>query len=384
MIFDFLEQAKSDEILPKEGGWLPNQLGANIDQSYKGKLEGEDFKLAIIGVGEDRSSDNNSGCGAGINKIRKELYSLFLHFDLPKTIDLGNIVLGHTIKDTQIALKMVVAELLDLRITPIILGGGHDMTYGQYQAYENRIHAVDIVIIDERIDLLESEEVNAASFLRHIIMHQPNFLFSANHLGHQLFYNDPKNIDVLESLNFDVLRLGEVKKDIFEMEPLLRNADMLSFDLSALRSSDAPANGITSPNGLSGEEACQLCRFAGYSNKTSSFGLYEFNPNFDQNNQGAKQASQMIWYFIEGFANRKENDYPSENNSQFMKYYVKLESSAYEIVFWKSNYSNKWWMEVPQKGSELNKFIPCSYKDYENAMQDELPDKWMKIYSKLN
>lgn len=384
MIFDYLEQAKQDEILPKQGTWRKNQLGANIEHDYRGDLEEQGFKLAILGVGEDRSSTNNHGCGTGLQKIRQELYSLYLHFGLPKTIDLGNIRLGHTIKDTQIALKTVVSELLDKRIVPIILGGGHDMTYGQFQAYENRIHDVDIVIIDERIDLLESEEVNAASFLRHIIMHQPNFLFSANHLGHQLFYNDPKHIDVLETLNFDVLRLGEVKRDIFEMEPILRNADMLSFDMSALRSSDAPANALTSPNGFSGEEACQLCRFAGYSNKISSFGLYEFNPYFDQNNQGAKQASQMIWYFIEGFANRKENDYPSENNSQFMKYFVKLESSDYEIIFWKSNFSNKWWMEVPQKGIDHNKFVPCSYKDYENAMQDELPDKWMKVYAKLN
>lgn len=384
MIFDYLEQAKIDEILPSNGSWRDNQLGAKVDQECKGDLEDHGYKLAILGVGEDRGSTNNHGCGTGMNKIRQELYSLYLHFALPKTIDLGNIRLGHTIKDTQIALKTVVAELLDRRIVPIILGGGHDMTYGQFQAYENRIHDVDIVIIDEKIDLMESEEVNAASFLRHIIMHQPNFLFSASHLGHQLFYNNPRSIDVLETLNYDVLRLGEVKKDIFEMEPILRNADMLSFDLSALRSSDAPANALTSPNGLSGEEACQLCRFAGYSNKTSSFGLYELNPHFDQNNQGAKQASQMIWYFIEGFANRKENDYPSENNDQFMKYYVKLESSDYEIVFWKSNFSNKWWMEVPQKNIKHNKFIPCSYKDYENAMRDELPDKWMKVYAKLN
>ncbi|MFT4969775.1 MAG: formiminoglutamase [Chitinophagales bacterium] len=384
MIFDYLEQAKIDEILPSNGSWRENQLGAKVDQECKGDLEDHGYKLAILGVGEDRSSTNNHGCGTGMNKIRQELYSLYLHFALPKTIDLGNIRLGHTLKDTQVALKTVVAELLDRRIVPIILGGGHDMTYGQFQAYENRIHDVDIVIVDEKIDLMESEEVNAASFLRHIIMHQPNFLFSASHLGHQLFYNDPRSIDVLETLNYDVLRLGEVKKDIFEMEPILRNADMLSFDLSALRSSDAPANALTSPNGLSGEEACQLCRFAGYSNKISSFGLYEFNPYFDQNNQGAKQASQMIWYFIEGFANRKENDYPSENNDQFIKYYVKLESSDYEIVFWKSNFSNKWWMEVPQKNIKHNKFIPCSYKDYENAMRDELPDKWMKVYAKLN
>lgn len=384
MVFDYLEPLNIEEVRPQHGEWTANQLGSHVNMDFRGDLEDAGFQLAILGVGEDRSSTSNHGCGTGMNKIRQELYSLYTHFSLPQTIDLGNILPGHSVKDTQVALKMVVAELLDKRITPIIIGGGHDMTYAQFQAYQDRIHDVDIVLIDEKIDLKETEEVNSSSFLRHIIMHQPNFLFSANHLGHQIFYNDPKSIDVLETLNYDVLRLGEVKKDIFEMEPILRNADMLSFDLSALRSSDAPANALTSPNGLSGEEACQLCRFAGFSNKMSSFGLYEFNPYFDQNNQGAKQASQMIWYFIEGYANRRENDYPSENNAQFTKYYVKLESSDYEIVFWKSSLSNKWWMEVPQRDIEHNKYIPCSYKDYENAMQDELPDKWMKVYAKLN
>ena len=384
MISDFLEEVKREEIVQKQAPWETGQLGKKVDFEFKGELDNESYDLAILGVGEDRNSKDNQGCGTGVNKIRQELYKLYVHFKMPRIIDLGNIKLGHSVRDTQVALKAVVSELLDKRITPIILGGGHDLTYGQFQAYENRIHDVDIVIIDEKIDLMESEEVNARSFLRHIIMHQPNFLFSANHIGHQLFYNDPKNIDVLDSLSYDVIRLGEVKKDVFEMEPILRNADMLSFDLSALKSSDAPANALTSPNGLTGEEACQLCRFAGFSNKLSSFGLYEFNPYFDQNNQGAKQASQMLWYFIEGFANRKENDYPSENNSQFIKYIVKLESSDYEIIFWKSNYSMKWWMEVPQKDLKHNKYIPCSYKDYENAMRDELPDKWMKVYSKLN
>lgn len=384
MILDFINPIDLNEIKIPNKEWDSTQLGAHVIFNTNNEEINADYDLAIISVSEDRSSTENHGCGTGVNKIKKELYQLYLHFNIPKIIDLGTIKIGHSVKDTQVALQQVVASLLDRNITAIIIGGGHDMTYGQYRAYENRIHEVDIVVIDEKIDFTETEEVNSNSFLRHILMHQPNFLFTASHLAHQLFYNNPKNIDVLESLGFDAIRLGEMKKDIFEMEPIIRNADLLSFDLSAIKSADAPANALTSPNGLTGEEACQLCRFAGFSNKTSSFGLYEYNPYFDQNKQAAKQASQMIWYFIEGFAHRRKEDFPSENNSEFIKYIVKLESSDYEIAFWKSKYSNKWWMEVPQKDFEHNKYISCSYKDYENALKDELPDKWMKLYSRLN
>lgn len=384
MIFEFLEAVKLEEIKHKKKDWTERQLGKQVTFNYSQQEDEFDFQIAILGVPEDRSSVDNHGCGSGTNKLREELYQLFVHFNMPSIVDLGNIRQGHTIKDTQIALQQVVSFLLNKQIVPVILGGGHDLTYGQYLAYEDRIHDVDVVVIDEKIDVNESQEVNARSFLRQILMHQPNYLFSINHLGHQVFYNDPQNIDIIESLSYDVIRLGEMKKNIFEMEPIIRNADIISFDLSALKSADAPANALTSPNGLTGEEACQLCRFAGFSNKISSFGLYEFNPYFDQNNQGAKQAAQMIWYFIEGFANRKTDDYPSENNANFTKYFVRLESTDYELVFWKSAITQKWWMEIPQKNLSHNKYIPCSYKDYENAMKDELPDKWMKIYQKLN
>ena len=384
MLNDFLDSIEKNELLESNKSWSEQNLGHVVVFNQKDEWENEDIKLAILGVPEDRTSIDNTGCGGGTMHIRKELYHLFVHDSLPGIVDLGDVKQGNTIKDTQAALTEVLNQLFDKRIAVIIIGGGQDLSYGQFKAYENRIHSIDLAIIDEKIDIEQSEEIHSGSFLWHIIMNEPNYLFSCTHLGHQLFYNNPKSIDMLNSLSYDTFRLGEMKQDIFEMEPYLRNADMVSFDISAIRSSDAPANAVTSPNGLNGEEACQLARFAGFSNKVSSIGIYEFNPYFDQNKQGAKQVSQMIWYFIEGFCNRKENDYPSENNQDFTKYIVKLESVEYELIYWKSSFSNKWWMEIPQKGMKHSKYIPCSYKDYENAMKDELPDRWMKAYTALN
>lgn len=384
MITDFITPLNFEEIIIPNKSWLDTQLGKKVVFNTDNNFNLDDFKLAIIGIPEDRNSIDNHGCGKAPNHIRKELYQLFSHGKMPALIDLGDILPGKTIKDTQYALKELLSELIDKRITLIILGGGHDLTFGQYLAYEKRIHHTDIVVLDEKIDLENSDEVNANSFLWQILNHQPNFLRSLTHMGHQLFYTNPKFLDMIESLNFDAFRLGEMRNDMLEMEPYLRNADLVSFDISAIRSADAPADAVTSPNGLNGEEACQLCRFAGISNKVSSFGLYEVNPYFDQNNQGIKQAAQMIWYFIEGFSFRKDDDYPSENNQEFIKYMVNLESVDHEIIFWKSNYSNKWWMEISQDSLDHPVYLPCSYKDYLSAMQDELPDKWMKVYSRLN
>ena len=384
MLTDFLDPLNLDEITEKHKPWATTQLGTKVEFYDKTQQDFEPYKLALIGVLEDRASVDNHGCGSSANAIRKELYQLYAHGEIPAMIDFGNILPGQTVKDTQFALKEVLKELFEQKITVIILGGGHDLTFGQYLAYENSFHHTDIVLIDEKIDIRKIEEINSNSFLWHLLNNEPSFLSSITHLGHQLFYTSPENIDILETLDFDTIRLGEIRNNIFEIEPYVRHADLLSFDISALKSADAPANAVTSPNGLTGEEACQLTRFAGLSNKTTSFGLYECNTYFDQNKQGVKQASQMVWYFIEGFANRREDDFPSEENESFTKYVVSLHDGQYDICFWKSNYSNKWWMEMPEARSRMPRYIPCSYKEYQLAMQDELPDRWMKAYNKLN
>ena len=52
-------------------------------------------------------------------------------------------------------LKLVVSELVKLNIIPIIIGGGQDLTYAQYLAYENLEQKVDLVVVDSKFDLDE-------------------------------------------------------------------------------------------------------------------------------------------------------------------------------------------------------------------------------------
>jgi hypothetical protein len=173
-----------------------------------------------------------------------------------------------------------------------------------------------------------------------------------------------------------------------DAEPILRNANMISFDISAVRQSDAPGNGNTSPNGFFGDEACKLARYAGMSEKLTSIGFYEINPVLDKAEQTTSLAAQMIWYFIDGFYNRK-NDFPIADKSLYMKYLVSLNDHKHEIVFYKSNKSDRWWMSVPYPPEESLKYerhhlVPCSYKDYQTACNNEMPDRWYQTFQKLS
>src|SRR5690606_41527251 len=116
-------------------------------------------------------------------------------------------------------------------------------------------------------------------------------------------------------LFFNAVRVGMIAGKLDQAEPVIRAADMVSFDIGAIRASEAPGNANAVPNGLFGDEACQLARYAGMSDKRSSIGFYEFNPTFDPMDQTAMLVSQVIWCFIAGYYNRKKDRKSTRLNS---------------------------------------------------------------------
>ena len=246
-----------------------------------------------------------------------------------------------------------------------------------------------MVVVGPTFDLGEAgQELSSQSYLSKIILHQPNYLYNYSNIGYQSYFVDQNALELMNKLYFDVYRLGFVQHNIQEVEPIVRNADLLSFDMGAVRQSDAPGNKNTSPNGFYGEEACQIVRYAGLSDKLTSVGFYELNPEFDNFYQTAHLVAQMIWYFIDGFNHRKK-DYPVGDKSKCVKYHVSIQDNKHEIVFYKSKKSDRWWMSIPYpEGMELkfkrHHLVPCSYSDYEKACKDDLPERWLLAYQKLS
>ena len=348
----------------------------------------EDTDIAILGVKEDRNAFDNNGCSNSPDYIRKHLYNLFKGSYNLKLADLGNINQGYSADDTYFALSSVVEELIRNGIFPIILGGSQDLTYAQYKGYNNLGKIINLLSVDSLFDIEQQEEgISSRSYLSNIILHQPNYLFNFTNLGYQTYLIDPEAIKLIDQLYFDAYRLGKVRSDMEETEPIIRNCDLLSFDVSAIRFSDAPGNNNASPNGFNGEEACRIMRYAGLSDKLSSLGIYEYNPSLDTNEISAKLIAQMIWHFFDGFYNRMK-DYPEKNMKDFLKFLVKVEEQDDEVVFYKSKKSERWWMEIPVDLNLKAKYqsqhiIPCSHRDYQIACEDVIPDRWWQFYQKL-
>lgn len=384
--FDPVDREGHNLIGDSDHNRLGNLISYFSEQGNFPNLEKMD--LAIIGISEDRASLQNKGCATGADRIRDYLYNLFSHWPTINIADLGNLKNGHTIDDTYFAVKDVISQLIRKNILPIIIGGCQDITYANYLAYENLGKMINFMAIDPLFDLGQDEhELNSRSYLSRIILHQPSYLFSFSNIGFQSYYVDQDAVALMKNLYFDSMRLGNVRSNMEEAEPIIRNADFLSFDISAIRKSDAPGNFYGNPNGFFGEEACKICRYAGMSDELSSIGFYEYNPAYDINGQTAGLLAQMIWYFIDGFANR-HNEFPEKSTEDYIRFIINIDAFEEELVFLKSKKTERWWMEIQPKNKMKNKyrrhqFVPCSYSDYQSALNKEVPDRWWKLQQKM-
>lgn len=380
---DLIVLQNEGEILPKDSFGKNISSYTHIDRFPD--LDG--IKIVIFGVGDDRGSGDNIGCGKGMDFIREKLYKLKLHRSPLAVADLGNIRPGNTIEDTYSAISTVVSELIPLRIIPIILGGGQDLTYGHYSGYKRLEQIINIVSIDSKFDLGHPDDpLNSETFLGKIILEQPNYLFNFSNIGYQTYFVGTEGVELMKKLFFDTFRLGQVRSEIEETEPIVRNADMLTVDTSSIRQSDAPGHVNASPNGFYGEEICQIMMYSGVSDKVSGIGFYEYNPDFDRNGQTAHLIAQMLWFFIEGVSNRKI-DTPLSNPSNYITYRVAVKNVEQELIFIKSTKSDRWWLKLPMEQNR-NRYIshhlvPCSYRDYQQACNDEMPDRLWNALQKI-
>ncbi|AUC83552.1 formimidoylglutamase [Lacinutrix sp. Bg11-31] len=385
MNFNFLSPV-SDAVLAHNELLTMQALGRKlrIHSTQQGIPDLEGVSVAIIGVLENRNDVNYIGEEFQLNEVRKSFYALFPGSWNTIIADLGDINRGESVEDTYFALKTTVSILVQKKIIPVILGGSQDLTYAIYRAYDNLMPMVNIVNVDSRFDIGDSAKpIKNNSFIGKVILDEPYNLFNYATLGYQTYFNSQEEIDLMERLYFEAYRLGEISNDITIAEPVMRDANVVSIDLGVVKASEVSLKQRLSPNGLDGKEICAMARYAGISNKVSTFGIFEYKPSYDDE-VTAMLISQMLWYFIEGVNCRiKDDDFLDDNNHQK---FTTL-ADAEELVFYKSTKTGRWWIEIPFLANVNNKLkkhtlLPCTHKDYLEACNGKIPDRWYKAYQK--
>ncbi len=355
--------------LNEDSGYNDGQLARFITVYDTELPDLSEIDIVLIGVTEYRGSGHFGETVMAADVIRKQLYQLhYWHFDV-KIADLGNIKSGASLSDSYAAVKTVLMELLRLNKTVVILGGSHDITLAQYFAYRDLNKLIEATCIDATIDLRGESSLRSENFLLEMLTSEPNLVKHYNHIGFQSYFVHPRMLETMDKLRFDCHRVGMAKENMDEMEPAIRNTHLLSFDINAIKYSDAPSVKC-SPNGFTGEEACMLTRYAGMSGNLSSFGIYGYKPQDDVNELTAIQIAHMLWYFIDGKSRSKQEASLKDGNS-FNEFNTVFAEAG--TVFYQSRKTGRWWMQLPD-----NKIIACSYNDYVMASRNEIPERWMR------
>lgn len=366
-ISDFLVPLNRDAI-SQDVGYKEGQIGKVIDVYEEGFPDVEAAHLVLVGCGEQRGSGLVTESNAA-DEIRAAFYNLYhWHADL-KLADVGNIRIGKSLGDTYAALKLVIGELTGAGKTVVILGGSHDLTLAQYNAFADAKTGIEAVGVDSVIDINIDSPLRSHNFVMEMLTGEPNFLKHYSHIGFQSYFVHPRMLETMDKLRFDCFRVGHVKERIEEMEPVIRNSHLFSFDVAAIAHAFAPANTVT-PNGLNGEEACVLMQYAGMSSNMQSIGIYGYQPENDREHLTALQIAQMLWYLMDGIT-RGANEAALQDRENFYEFSTVF--AEVETVFLQSKKTGRWWMQLPDKS-----FIACSQRDYMLASTNEIPERWLR------
>ena len=367
-IVDFLDPVNLG-MISNDTGYKEGQIGKVIKVYEDEFPDLDNVDIVLVGCGEQRGAALLQP-GTAADVIRNEFYNLYYWHQDIRLADIGNVKIGKANTDTYAALKVVLHEMMLEGKTVIVLGGSHDLTLAQYYAFADEKRQVDAVGVDAVIDINIDSPFRSDNFLMELLTADPNYMRHYNHIAFQSYFVHPRMLETMDKLRFDCFRVGTVKEHIDEMEPVIRNCQIFSFDISALANAFAPANTIT-PNGLNGEEACTLMQYAGMSSNMQSVGIYSYRPEKDVEQLTAKQISQMLWYFMDG-RSRGSREAVIDERESFNEFHTAF--AEVETTFLQSKKTGRWWMQLPDK-----QFIACSYKDYLLASSNEIPERWLRF-----
>lgn len=371
MDFEFLSPI--DDKLLAHNLMLPEQvLGRNlrIHTKQEGFPDLKNIKIAIVTL-EPRLTK-----GDPIHfRFRKHFYQLFSgNWDFV-CADLGILKAGESPKDTLFALQMLTQEMYQRNILTVVVGGEQENTLGMFRGLSGMDTYINLTSIDARFDFgTPGVLVSDDSYMSKIITEKPNNLKQFTNLGYQSYYVSQEELDLMQKLFFDAYRLGEITGNIHETEPILRDTDILSVDFNAIKANELDFSS-GNPNGFDGGQICALMRYAGLSDRISVLGFFDIPPT----PRADQLLAQMVWYVIEGYCYRV-NEYPFSIHQPCTKFVVPLEKET--LIFFRSEKSQRWWIEVPKEGihnnKEENTLLPCTEKDYRMAQNGEIPGRWWK------
>jgi len=343
-----------------------SQLGSKLKINGRDNLNSfEALDVVIFSINEYRFNSSIQKSFNANKDFRKKLYSLhYGNWDL-NIYDFGDLENGNKISDTQFALEKILEFFSKNKILVLTIGGSQNLLYNVYSSQKQSLPKINLVSVDNKIDFSENDE----SFLSKIIMDENNKLENFSNIGYQKQLTSFSENKLIDKMYFESINLGKIKANINEAEPVLRDSNIVSFNINSVKSGDLN-NAHQYPNGLSSYELCSLSRFSGLSSKVNIVSFFE---NWDLSIMNSLLA-ESTWYVIDGYSTRI-NENPLENSNNFIYYHIELDN--YKFKFYRSKLSDRWWVEfINDEVISIEKdIISCTYNDYNNCKNSVIPER---------
>lgn len=275
--------------------------------------------VAIIGVPQDIGVERNGGrtgaCEAP-DAIRRMLYRL-TPFDIviDRSIghgmihDLGNIHCGGELEQIHARLGEVVAEVHRAGVVPIVLGGGHDITYASASGIASVAGPLGMINVDAHLDLRPAAASrNSGTSFRMLLeegsLRGENFV----EFGIQSHVNAAAHAAWLRERGGHVIPLERIRSGDFAgcLSAALQIATSGgaplygTLDIDAVGSAQAPGVSASLPDGLSAAELLRIAAALGRRREVVALDIVEVNPRFDRDGTTARLAAHAIVRFVMG------------------------------------------------------------------------------------
>ena len=276
-------------------------------------------RVVLLGFPSDegvRRNGGRPGAAEAPDAIRQALYKLtpdarashaFIEL-LEHTADLGNLAMPGEMEENQQRLGEALAPFLRAGAVPIILGGGHETSFGHFLGYVEAGQPVEILNWDAHADVrpLRDGRGHSGSPFRQALEHPAwrcDGYTVAGLLPHStarahLAYLDEKGAAYVWRSDLSAQRV----RTLYGRR---RGATLVTFDLDAVDQAWAPGVSAPAVGGMDPGLWLAAAYEAGRSPDVASIDLVEYNPAFDEDGRTARLAALTIWEILRGLAERR-------------------------------------------------------------------------------
>lgn len=301
-------------ILPSTGPEDP-RVGHLLGTALSG---GRAPRAVLVGFPSDEGVHRNGGrvgAAGAPDEIRRMLFRLTPDAErfeesvdlLEHTLDLGNLDLTDDVERDQELLAEALAPLLMAGSFVIILGGGHETSFGHFLAYAATEQQVGILNWDAHPDVRELKDGlgHAGSPFRQAILHPSGAcrqFVAAGLLPHVVARS---HLEFLAAHGaYFTWRRDLTPGKVAELYRGLAAPSFVSFDLDAVEQAAAPGASSPSVGGIPAELWLHAAYLAGKSPAVRSCDVVEMNPVYDRDNAAARLAAATVWQVLKGLAER--------------------------------------------------------------------------------